>query len=1248
VTLEDRLFAGESEMAALMRRLDWSATGVGRPEDWPRSLRTIVRVMLTSRFPMWMGWGPEVTFFYNDAYGAMTLGSKHPWALGRPTREVWAEIWPHISPRIEQVLGTGTATWDERLLLFLERSGFSEETYHTFSYSPVSGDRGETAGILCVVSEETERVIGERRLAQLHDLARRISNANTTEDVLADARRSLLEHARDLPFTLTYLFDGDQGSARLASLTGIAEDHPAARVAGVERGAHPIWPLQRERGPELTTILLPAQLDWPTGPWDRPPSQAIVAPIAQQGQSQPAGVFVAGLNPYRTFDKDYGNFVGLLVGQIAAGLANARAYEEERRRAAALAELDRAKTAFFSNVSHEFRTPLTLMLGPTEHALSSAQPLGGPELESVHRNQLRLLKLVNTLLDFSRIEAGRVQASYQMTDLAALTTDLASAFRSATQRAGLRLSVACGPIAQPTYVDREMWEKIVLNLLSNAFKFTFAGTIHVALRAAAGGRVELQVADSGVGIPHDQLPRVFERFHRVEGTPARSYEGSGIGLALVRDLVHLHGGEISVVSEVGRGTTFTVSIPSGFEHLPVDHVVHAMQPSHLHGAASYVAESLRWLPDAGEGGNVTERRASSGDGVHEPVPATARVLVADDNADMRDYLARLLDHRWQVETVTDGRQALAAVRARKPDLIVTDVMMPVMDGFALLRELRGDPATRSIPVIMLSARAGEDARIEGLQAGADDYLVKPFSARELVARVATRLELKRLGARLEEERTALANLFEQAPLPIAVLRGPHLVFEAANEQFASLIGERPVVGKSLIDAMPEIEGQGLDERLREVIRTGVAFIGRNELIRLYRLGGLRDTYWTFIYAPVRGEDGTIDGVIAICNDVTEQVLARQRLEALAEEASRANRAKDEFLAMLGHELRNPLAPMLTALQLMRLRGGDALERERTVIERQAKHLVRLVDDLLDVSRIARGIVELQTEPTEISEVIAKAIEMTSPLLEHRGHGLVVDVPSRGLVVQGDSARLAQVVANLLTNAGKYTEKGGRITVHAALDGGHVRISVKDTGIGISAAMLPHVFDMFTQERQALDRSLGGLGLGLTIVRSLTALHGGSVEAFSDGPNRGSEFVINLPVRGGVAGAQRLDALAAMTPASVVRRILVVDDNEDAAATLADFLGGRGHAVAVAGDGPSALRLLGEFAPEVALVDIGLPVMDGYELAGHFRRHPAVGGLKLIALTGYGQPTDRARTRAAGFDVHLVKPVDLATLESIVQ
>jgi signal transduction histidine kinase len=1229
-------------MAQLMRALDWSKTPLGNPERWPESLRTAVRIVLTSRFAMWMGWGRELSFLYNDAYASMTLGAKHPWALGRPAREVWAEIWPQLAPRVEHVLSTGIATWDERLLLFLQRSGFPEETYHTFSYSPLGGDDGTAEGMLCVVTEETERVIGERRLAQLHALGAQLSTANSTSEVLRGLAQALSRPNPDLPFTLTYTLGTQNERPRRIAVTGMAADHPAAHDG--EGGAleHAYWPFQLALRDGVTVITLPREISWPRGPWEQEPSQAVLVPMPSRAAGAPPAVFIAGLNRFRPFDAGYRNFVTLFASQLAAALSNARVYEEERERAAALAELDRAKTAFFSNVSHEFRTPLTLMLAPTEDALTSGGVLGGQELATLYDNQLRLLRLVNTLLDFARIEAGRASAAYREVDIVRLTIDLASTFRSAVERAGLELLVEVEPIGAPVFVDSQMWERILLNLLSNAFKFTFEGQIAVRLRPIGDARLELAVSDTGIGIPQHELPRVFERFHRIEGRRARTHEGSGIGLALVSDLVKLHGGSIEVESELGRGTSFRVTIPTGSSHLPAERIADGEpeQPGQ---------------PLAEQFVNEARRGLASDDVPTERAPASrsmrlGRLLVADDNADMRQYLTRILRPHWHVDAVADGSEALAFVRRVRPDLIVTDVMMPGLDGFGLLRELRADPVLRSIPVIMLSARAGEEARIEGIQAGANDYLVKPFSARELVARVAARLELVRLGQRLADERAAIAHMFEQTPIPVAILKGEELVFDTANQAYIDVVGGRELVGKPVLEALPELAGQGFDELLRDVLHTGRAHVGREQLIRLERGGRLVDTYFTFIYAPVRGEDGRFDSVVALCNEVTEQVMARQRLEGLAFEASQASRAKDEFLAMLGHELRNPLAPMRTALQLMRLRGSES--REQDVLERQVTHLSRLVDDLLDVSRITRGKIELDRRPVELSEVVLRAMELASPVLEHAHHEVILDVPRQGLGVDVDVGRMAQVVSNLLTNAAKYSDARSCVRVTGTRAGSIVSLSVQDEGSGIAPDMLSRVFDAFVQQTQTIERSRGGLGLGLAIVKSLVEQHGGKVHAKSLGLGHGSEFVVELPWDP-AAATPRSDPREAppsrAVPADRRKRVLVVDDNDDAAIMLQHALATLGYDVEVANDGPSALEVCARFEPDVALLDIGLPVMDGYELAQRLREllvdSGRVPALRLLAVTGYGQETDRARSVQAGFHEHLIKPIDLASLAS---
>jgi PAS domain S-box-containing protein len=642
-----------------------------------------------------------------------------------------------------------------------------EETYYSFSYSPIRDESGKVAGLFCPSTEVTPKVINARRLQALSELSAHALVQKTVEAACQSAIDILGKNPDDVPFALLYLIDDEGKKAKLEQICRVPRG--ARRVAPdsvnlseLENGEC-CWPLTKVSQERRTQLVSVKDLEGlPLGLAQQRLTEAIVLPVTTRGEERSAGVLIAGISPNLRLDSEYRTFFELVSGQIATAIQNARASEEERKRLEALAEIDRAKTAFFSNVSHEFRTPLTLMLGAVEELLARSHtdlaPAAKRQLELVNRNGSRLLRLVNTLLDFSRIEAGRMQAIYQPTDLAAFTVELASVFRSATERAGLKLEINCTKLGEPVFVDRGMWEKIVLNLLSNAFKFTFEGEIAVSL-AQAGDNVELRVRDTGVGISPREIPRLFDRFHRIENTRSRTHEGSGIGLALVQELVKLHVGSVRAESTPGHGTTFIVSVPRGMAHLPADRIGGTRTlASTAVGAAPFVEEALRWLPDADREAEEEILPAdelipvpcpplSDGDKAAEKRPY---ILVADDNADMRQYLARLLAERYEVKAVADGELALASVRERSPDLVLTDVMMPNLDGFGVLNELRSKSETRTIPVIMLSARAGEESRVEGMEHGADDYLIKPFSARELLARVQTHLQMARVRSQGEE------------------------------------------------------------------------------------------------------------------------------------------------------------------------------------------------------------------------------------------------------------------------------------------------------------------------------------------------------------------------------------------------------------------------------------------------------------------------------------------------------------------
>jgi signal transduction histidine kinase len=1110
----------DTETGRLARAIDWAATPLGDPDTWSPVLRTMVPFVLANRFPQLLWWGPDYIQIYNDAYSTI-LGAKHPRAMGIATRDTWTEIWDVLRPLIDTPFHGGPGTWIEDFDLELHRHGFIEECHFTVGYSPVPDESAESGigGVLATVHEITEKVIGERRVGILRDLGARVAETRTDVEACASATNILAQHPKDVPFALLYLLDADGRQLRLVSRTGIGAEHEAPESVDLDHDESTRWPFAQALRTEQTQITRGLEGLPPVtfGTSTHVPDTVAVVPIRSNIPHKPAGALVVGISPRIRLDKLYSSFLELVGAQIATAVANARAYEEERRRAAALAELDRAKTAFFSNVSHEFRTPLTLMLGPLHHSLVSGQLPATlrPQLEMAHRNSLRLLKLVNSLLDFSRIEAGRVSAAFEPVDLGAFTYDLASNFRSAMDRAGLQFEVHCA-LQSPVHVDREMWEKIVLNLLSNAFKYTLQGSVTVQLRDAPGYAV-LEVSDTGAGIAAHELPRVFERFHRIEGAQARTHEGSGIGLALVQELVKLHGGTIEAESELGRGSTFRVRIPLGTAHLQPERI-HAARGavSTAIGSQAYVQEALRWLPDSDDQprprtfaeatDRAEDRRFASTFG--------SRIVLADDNADMRGYVAELLGRNYDIEAVADGRQALEAIRREPPALVISDVMMPGFDGLDLLQVMRDDKALRDVPVILLSARAGEEARIEGLGAGADDYVVKPFAARELLARVGALLELTRTRRDSEE---------------------------------------------------------------------------------------------------------------------------RQRRDL--EEASRQ---KDEFLAMLAHELRNPLAPIRNAGELLsRSLPADVPMRTAVhTIERQVTHLTRLVDDLLDVSRITQGRIELRRRPTAVADILARSLETVDPLIRRKHHKVSIAGNHWNLYVNVDPERLVQCLANVLTNSAKYTESGGEIHIETRDEGGEVTIAVTDNGVGISQELLPKVFDLFVQGERTLDRSQGGLGIGLSIVKRLVEMHYGRVSVSSAGHQLGTRFELRLPLLEGVTAVPSSPAAIPDTP----RRVLVVDDNEDAANTMAMILKLEGHEIETAYSGVQALACMDEFKPEVVLLDIGLPGLDGFQVAKRIRAQPKYQRTRLLAMTGYGQEADRQRTREAGFSGHLVKPVDFADLK----
>ncbi len=793
---------GGGACGALIRSIDWSTTPLGPMATWSPSLRTTLQIMLGSRQPMFLWWGPALIQLYNDAYVPSFGRGKHPAAMGQRGVDCWGEIWPIIGPQIEGVMTRGEPTWHEDALVPIHRNGRIEEVYWTYGYSPVHDVDGEVGGTLVVCTETTERMVGNRRQRALRRLAEHASTSPRPHQLVADALARLADDPEDLPFI--GWFDADATTAR--ATVGLGDDVDAVRALIARH-----LPLA---GP--TVIALDRPL--PRPPWPAPVREVFVVPALD-------GLVGFGLSAYLSFDAGYRAFV------------------------------------------------------------------------------LQLLRAIDLAHDRSRAHAIR-----------------------------------------------------------------------------------------------------------------------------------------------------------------------------------------------------------------------------------------------------------ASTEAERRDLLM------------------------------------------------------------------------------------------QAPIATALMTGPDHVFMLANPRYVAMVG-REVLGKTYAEAFPEVVGTPLAAIVDDVYRRGIPFVTNELCVALDRdgTGALHDTYFRFNLEPIRDGDGQVYGMMVIALDITDIVAARDERLALIAEREAANQAKDEFLALLGHELRNPLAPITTALDLIRGRGDDPAAREHQIIVRQVAHLTRLVDDLLDVSRIVRGKVELRRETANLGDVVTKAIEMAADLLERRRHHLAVTLPPAPVTWWGDPVRLAQVIANLLTNAARYTDPGGNVALTVTRRDHQVELTVVDDGRGISAELLPSIFRPFVQGPRATEGTYGGLGIGLTLVKSLVELHGGAVHAASDGPGRGSRFTIHLPLADAPPRAATAPVTAERERERAGRRVLLVDDNVDAAELLAELLRISGHDVVVAHDAVTALAEVTSFVPEVAVLDIGLPVIDGYELAERLRALPGLDDVRLVALTGYGQDGDRERAARAGFARHLVKPVAMTTL-----
>jgi PAS domain S-box-containing protein len=1079
----------------------------------------------------------------------------------------------------------------------------------------------------------------ERRTRALRDLNANVADARTTQGVFSASLKTLSNFVFDLPFLAFYRRDAD--GYRLICQAGLESPSPLApdHLTQHDAGPWPLAQLEASRSPVLVEGLRGRLTGAVGGPYEEETDAAFAMPIIVPGIQEPIALVLAGVSSRLPINEAYRDFYALLGSALNAGFANARTYEEEHARAEVLARLDRAKIAFYSNVSHEFRTPLTLLLGPLEDALArDQQPADRENIAVAHRNALRLLKLVNSLLDFSRLEAGRLQASFAPTDLGALTASLASNFRSLFDRAGIALDLHCELLAAPVFVDHDLWEKVVLNLISNAFKFTWDGGVTVSMFEDAGQAV-LIVKDTGIGMPAEELPRIFDRFHRIDGQGGRSYEGTGIGLALVDDVIRLHGGTIEVESSLGEGSVFRVRLPFGSVHLPTDRIREA-QPLESSAVRSslHVLEALQWMPDTVAPAPLA---AAAGEILPE-IEGRAHILLADDNADMRAYLSRILtEGGYTVEAVGDGATALEALRRRRPDILLSDVMMPTLDGFSLLAAVRADPVIEDLIVILLSARAGEEARVEGLQAGADDYLVKPFNARELRARVDGAVSLGRL-----RRETANRDLMEERDRvwknsrDLIATVGADGIFRAVNPAWTGTLGYRPeeLIGQSYLSFVWP-DDASLTQTGLETAASGkelTNFANRYA----HKDGTPRTISWN---TSVEG-----DLIYAYGRDITQEKLVEAEL-AQAQERLRQGQKIEAIGQLTGgvaHDFNNLLTIIRSSVDFLRRTDLPEARRTRYVeaISDTVTRATKLTSQLLAFARRQ----PLTPTTFEVRAQIRSVVGLVRPLMGS-GIEVVCDLDDIQCFACVDVSQFETALVNLAVNARDAMNAEGRLTFsvrdvsgmpeirgHLSSEGAFTAVSVTDTGSGIAASQLGSIFEPFFTTKEVGK----GTGLGLSQVFGFAKQSGGEVNVESE-VGRGSTFTLYLPC---VAPPGEAAAPTASPPLRDTvgdgLSVLLVEDNEAVGAFATEMLTDLGYSTRRVGNAGAALALLSadDLAFDIVFSDVIMPGMTGLEMAQMIRVRHA--GLPVILTSGYSDVI--AREGHHGFEF-LQKPYSVDVL-----
>ncbi|KAJ3174897.1 hypothetical protein HK101_010805 [Irineochytrium annulatum] len=1194
---------------------------------------------------------------------------------------------------------------------------------------PIKDETGQFTGCAIFFNDVTNQRAKARRMDCAVDLTRHLAGASSLEDIWQVAFKSISAKtlAEDVYRAVIYRHNPDDAKVltrvpftdstmspeRFAWLAATPErielDAPAevgvddmATIAGIARAA---W---TQRSFQFRKLA------------GNDHSHLVGLPLGSS-YNKVQGVLIVESAPTIVFDQPYQNFLRLLKHEIAMALVDISSLLEAKQRGEALAQLDKAKTTFFTAISHELRTPLTLMLGPLEDCLSSSHltPAMLTNIQLAYTNTIRILKLIHNLLDYSRIQNGRMTASFRrVANASDLTRSLASVFRSAVEKLGIKYIVEVEDVSEDCYLDRQMWEHITFNLIGNAVKFTKHGYIRCRLYSTAT-HLHLDVDDSGIGIPAEELPRLFEMFHRVEQPLHHSFEGTGIGLALTEELIKMHGGTIRVESQLHTGSAFHVAIPLGFEHLPKDRVFHdapesdgfiaglpvggpavvgtdtgpqAPRAGSFNIGKAFAEEADRIARDATEKGYADHSRVADGNSPGTvPAEAATILFVVDDNSDMRKYLANVLSTRWSVRSFENGSTALTEASHSPPDLIISDIMMPIMDGLELLRRLRLEERTREVPVILLSGRSGEEARVGGLEQGADDYLAKPFSMGELVARVATKLELSRKRTELEravmvekneKDNQARKYLRLATMSPIGIV-GTDMTggvtfanetfrrqFDMTEEELAELVGNTADVATKCV---AEEDCEMVFATLRKAIADATGYSIEYRVWQRYA----KQTIWVQQRTVVEydGEGKPIGHLHCLMDATSSKMLEEEKVANLQrEEAAQRKRAdaaieqrkqQEAFIDMICHEIRNPLNGIMNSNHFV----AEVINEIQQFYDKSGDPV------LADILR--RGL-----ECTDAIKLCAEHQKTQRVNMEAKQIRATVEVSPRFAGrheewFQGDPTRLSQILINLLTNAVKFTEKVDVKTIRIVLDGVLIEddppappraanrealgiegdaaeeglgtwklaFSVIDSGIGMTEGEKTKLFQQFSQASCKTYTEYGGSGLGLFICKRLVELMGGSIDVESE-KGKGSTFKFEVLARNVPAPPRSLSErrLTGSSNPKVDRplRFLVVDDNEINRRVLVKHLKTIGHAFETACNGREAVEMVTarHYDLDMIFMDIEMPVMRGEEATRRIRELEKVGGLPalpIVAVTGNGRREQVQHALESGMQNVLLKP-----------